>query len=576
MLCTWQCHSPGQPPTNQAPAAASITSGTSIIRGRVTTTGNDPIGGVRVSIGPLSAQTSADGRYEITGLTAGSYLVLAAKDSFVPWRHGQGTLDEREPTMVTVVDHQAADDIDIALPAAAAVAGRVVEPGGRAVANARVMLAEPVFENGRRRLRPVWTQMVRRQAFTDNQGEFVLSDLWPGDYFLLAIPPVEAGRQSTLGPRPPGLAPTLYPAATGPRAASRIRLDFGTLRGGLDIILNTTARFDVRGVVLDRWGRPARDGRVQAMRRGDLPSMDFDDGLAGEATVQSDGSYALEGLRPGRYGLRALLPSTDADTVEERIRNRLETTAWSIVDVGERDLNGVDLRAAHLITVRGRVSFDDRSAAQSIAPADVCVQPAAWDPDDAWLGVGERVTSAGPGSAGRLAPGFVFEWRMRPGRLALNARLCDDNPFGTTPSWLIKRIVAGGRLFTDDAVDVDANGMDDIEIVLTVGPRLSGIVSDAKDTPQVNRVVIVFSQDRTHWERPRNRFFALGFTDGRGRYDVSVPPGSYHVAVAPHGSLDIWRDPEFLDPLVATAVRVSLAERDARTVNLVVTAQDSR
>lgn len=551
------------------PGATPFPSGTSTIRGRVTTTGDEPLDAVQISIGTRSAQTNADGRYEVTGLAGGSYPVQASKESFVPWRYRQTALDEREPAMVTVGDDQAVDDIDIVLPKAAVVSGRVVEPGGRIVANARVMPVVSVFQNGRRRLRPVWTRMVRHDVTTNDRGEFVLSELPPGDYFVLALPPAGPSA-AALDPRQPGLAPALYPAAASLTAAAPLRVDFGDVRNGLDITLSTAARFEIRGVVFDRSGRPAREGRVQALRRGYLPSMDFEYGLAGEAAVQADGSYVLRGLRPERYGLRALLQTAEADRVEQRIADRLESTAWSVVDVGQQDVDRVRLSASRLATVRGRVSFDDASAAQSIAPSDVCARPNAWDLDDAWFGVGERISTPGPDSAGRLSPGYTFEWRLLPGRLALSAGLCSDGPFATTPSWQVKRIVAGGRVVTDEGVDVGTDGLDDIEIVLTIGPRLTGVVRDAQGTPRANRPVIVFSRDSTRWARLRNRYFAIGFTDPQGRYQAAAPPGEYYAAAVERGTIETWSDPEFLEKLAAAAVRVSLTEREASQVDLVV------
>lgn len=176
----------------------------------------------------------------------------------------------------------------------------------------------------------------------------------------------------------------------------------------------------------------------------------------------------------------------------------------------------------------------------------------------------------GQSAAGRLGRDHTFEWRILPGRLAIAAKRCDDSPFDTPPTWLVKQIVAGGRDVTDEGLDVGADGLNDVEVMLTAGARLAGVVRGEDGAPQPNRVVIVFSQDRAHWTHLRNRHSATSVTDPQGRFLAAVPPGDYHVAAIERGSILTWSDPEFLESLVPTATRISLTDRDARAIDLVV------
>jgi hypothetical protein len=85
---------PPQPPVPARDAGARATTGTAVIRGRVTDreTGQ-PIpraivmaisnaGGPRPDSGPLEARTGSDGRYELKGLPAGEYGVIVRPGDF--------------------------------------------------------------------------------------------------------------------------------------------------------------------------------------------------------------------------------------------------------------------------------------------------------------------------------------------------------------------------------------------------------------------------------------------------------------------------------------------------------------
>lgn len=55
-----------------------------------------------VSSGPVVA--AADGRFELRGLPAGRYQVVASKSEFLQWRYRQTTVNDRDIAEVNVTD----------------------------------------------------------------------------------------------------------------------------------------------------------------------------------------------------------------------------------------------------------------------------------------------------------------------------------------------------------------------------------------------------------------------------------------------------------------------------------------
>jgi hypothetical protein len=403
------------------------------------------------SFGPILS--GGDGRFAFRDLPAGRYQVFAFKSEFVRWRYRQVATDDRDSAEVDVADGQIVDNINVALPRGAVVTGRVVDGEAHPLANIGVMLLRREFSLGRVELLPVWTRLSGGEglaALTNDRGEYRLFGIPPGDYFVLALSrePREPART-----HPDGLrivdADTFYPSATSWSAARRLSIGFADVRRDITITRATVPLFEIRGYVIDKTGRRTSAGRVQAMRRGDLSSGSFGRGLEAEARIQPNGEFVLTNVRPGRYTVRVLLdvPEPLAGSVVERRTRHYESMAGVAVDVDNKDVTGLRIAASGLVHIRGRVVFEDATAAQSIAPTAVCVAPTRWDPDDGWFGVGSL--PAMPGSRdtnfeGNTGSGYRFEWMTLAGHIGADAHLCAER-LDDQRTWHVKAIRANGR-----------------------------------------------------------------------------------------------------------------------------------
>jgi hypothetical protein len=127
-------------------------------------------------------------------------------------------------------------------------------------------------------------------AYTDERGQFVLTD-------------VPAG-QHTLYVSKPSFASTVYGAARPGEPGTPVSVSAGQSIRGLAIELVKGAA--IGGTVLDQNGQPFRGAQVsvRAYRwtaRGREPVVSRGPGLTGSGTTDARGEYRLYGLAPGDY-----------------------------------------------------------------------------------------------------------------------------------------------------------------------------------------------------------------------------------------------------------------------------------
>src|SRR4029077_1532829 len=117
--------------------------GTAVIRGQVLAADDTPIRKARVTITSDTsssfepAYSDANGRFEFPNLPAGRYSLATSKTGFAPTRLGARSYIDRS-VPVDVAAGAAIDGIEIRLPRAGAISGRVVDTFGDPIAGAWV------------------------------------------------------------------------------------------------------------------------------------------------------------------------------------------------------------------------------------------------------------------------------------------------------------------------------------------------------------------------------------------------------------------------------------------------------
>ena len=147
--------------------------------------------------------------------------MTASKGGFVSLQFGQRRPSE-SGTPIELGDGQTVDKITIALPRGSVLGGRVTDEFGEPVANASVSAWRYAFAGGARRMVPA--QGANASDTTDDQGQFRLFGLPPGEYYISAM--LRSGGPEVTDPMGEllGYAATYYPGTTNIAEAQRITL----------------------------------------------------------------------------------------------------------------------------------------------------------------------------------------------------------------------------------------------------------------------------------------------------------------------------------------------------------------
>jgi len=562
---------PGQPPGLPRGAAPprdnpnATPTGTAILRGRVVAADTgQPLRRAQVRLTPSFMNTSGpvilsgpgagratstdgNGRYEFKDLAAGRYSLSASKGSYINLSYGQRRPNEPGKPL-EVLDGQTIEKVDFALPRGAVLTGRVLDEFGEPAENIQVSLVQPRTIQGR-------TQMNQagRMVQSNDLGEFRIVAVPPGQYYLSAssrsiIPlAVETDDRS-------GYAPTYFPGTASLAEAQRLTLAVGQTLSDLTMTLVVTRMAHIAGFATDSQGRPMTSGNITVTQRvNNGPS--FTMGMGG--MIKANGSFLLPGLAPGEYVISvSSVPlggsGGGAGDVPELATTRITLTG--------QDVDGLQLAAARMSTLSGRVVTSDAAQAQTLRPAGVRLNAMSKDPDPLLFAPGM--------GQGRVNEDGTFTLPSRPGSIRIN--MITDLSANAQAGWTLKAVRLNGVDVTDAGFDVGTNqDIGGIEVELTNRvSSLSGLVTNGRGETITEYSAIVFSQDRERWT-DSGRYFRTGRPDQQGRYKVTgLPAGEYFAVAVDSVDPNDVTSAEFLERASSRAVRFSLGDAETKSVDL--------
>jgi hypothetical protein len=276
-----------QQPVAQAGERAPAPRGTAVIRGRVIAADTEaPIRRARVSWVPehtssngglqaASVMTDTAGRYEIPNLPAGRYRVYARRSGYLLMGFGArrgGTSARALPTQeqmgnpIDLADGQTFANANFRLPRAAAILGRIQDEFGDPLIASRVVASRFEIADGRRRLVPFATDA------TDDLGEYRLSGLPPGSYYI------EASAPAYLRTIRASYADMLYPGVPERVQARPVAVREGQEVSEITMMLPALRLARLAGRVILARGVPARSASISVLRRsstGDTQTITF-------------------------------------------------------------------------------------------------------------------------------------------------------------------------------------------------------------------------------------------------------------------------------------------------------------
>jgi hypothetical protein len=220
------------------------------------------------------------------------------------------------------------------------------------------------------------------------------------------------------------------------------------------------------------------------------------------------------------------------------------------VSVGDGDVEGLTIQATAGSTIVGRLSFIGSVPGAAPPRAGIDIEAVPSDPDLAPL-------------SGRAMADIRPDWTFSLAGINGPRRL---EVTRTPPGWALKEIRVRGLDVTDRplAFGTAAQSIDEVEVVLTDRvTQVAGRVRDRDGRAAAGATAIVFAPYRDRWyAQSRSMRAATVGTDGSFSVE-GLPPGNYYVAAVaalPAGGPDAWRDPAFLESLVAPSASVSVGD----------------
>ncbi|HEU0180390.1 MAG TPA: carboxypeptidase-like regulatory domain-containing protein [Blastocatellia bacterium] len=287
----------------------------------------------------IEVRTGSDGRYRVTGLTEGSYVIRALSKAYVLSKSPFGVDAFRT---VTVDEGELRDEVDIALVCGGVITGRVIDAEGRPVIGTEVRLFS-VDEKGRPK-EELDSHYGHNEWMlqTDDRGVYRIYGLTAGRYIL------GAGGEWASGLVRRKSSETFHPDATDQNQAKIIEVKAGAEVADIDIRLCAGEdTYAAAGRVVD-----AETG--QPLPRVSVLCMEAAGGTrhGRPAATDDEGRFKCANLAPGRYEL-SLWERRDVSSPHYSEKIRFEVT--------DSDVGGLEVKAIRGATISGVVVVEGAS-----------------------------------------------------------------------------------------------------------------------------------------------------------------------------------------------------------------------
>jgi hypothetical protein len=305
--------------------ALSQPNGAGVISGSVIDSrSGDPVGRAVVTVTwqgtPRSwatTRTDSSGKFVFEGLPAGKYDLRANKPGLGTAVYGANSVRELGD-VITLAAGESRGDLKLRFIHSASVSGRVLDRDGDPVQNVEVTLLRPSRNLGER----VLTNY--RGTSSNDRGEFKISSIDAGDYYVLCKPNVQ--RQNGLVPQEI-LVQQYFGGGRDSKDAIIITVRGGEVVTGVDFHLMTEHPASITGRIVavpeldppehvdaSQNGRVVSPGGLRAMRANqnqfvmvDFSPADTNQQMWTQGTGASgpDFHFGLPDVAPGRYRLQA-------------------------------------------------------------------------------------------------------------------------------------------------------------------------------------------------------------------------------------------------------------------------------
>jgi protocatechuate 3,4-dioxygenase beta subunit len=494
--------------------------------------------------GNYTATTDSDGHFRIENVVPGRYRLFLEKAGLIEV-NGRGF--KADANVLTVQAGRTMEDLLFRMLPTAIVSGRIMDEDGDPMSGVRIVAQKK--KPGKA------TRETTASESTNDLGEYRLSGLFPGQYWIVAMPPpdmrdyekpqeksVQGDKQSE-AQNDTRYVTTYYPGTYDAMQASAVTLKAGD-EMPVNLTLTPARTYRVRGIVTG-----VTAGQKAAV---ELFSKAGDSIHANE--VGPDGQFELRGIAPGSYVVRA---SADSDSQP--------LTARQDISVVAADVEGVKLTPLSSFRLSGHLRAEGRAPGEltqysvNLRAAEATEDPGFFMSQD-FFGENAPVDRLGN-----------FEWKnVIPGNYLVQVYGGDGQGF------FLKSVTLGGR---DIATGFTASGPATLDLLVSYkGGTVEGMVVEKEkdvdtdhvnnDHPVANAAVVAVPEEK--YRKLPDRF-VIASTDQHGRFTMrGLAPGSYRLYAWQDMEEGVWRDPDFLKSQEANGTALKVEEGSRQQIELKV------
>lgn len=485
--------------------------------------------------------TDATGRFTFEGLQPGSYRLGAQKPGFLTTQYGA----RRGGTRGTPIqlDPGAEKQVEFKILPQGVIAGRVVDEDGDPVANVEVT-ANRLTQSTRNQGPSPSTQ-------TNDLGEFRLPNLPTGKYYVMAN---FVGRRfgerlqiAKAATEERDYAPTYFPGSLDTASAAVLEVAPGREVSGIQIPLQKTAVFRVRGKVIVNSGAPQNLSVFLAPKRrgggmGGMGGGFFGRGMGPGAfsRVRPDGAFEITGVRPGAYNLTATAMDRGPRSMG---RSPIEVSG---------DIDNAVVTISPPISLNGSIKVEGVSETNFTSGRVLIRMTESMGPGD----FGSQVGTDGTFKIENLRPekGIVIPFNFPDNLYLRSVRLANQPVTGELDLSTVANGAALQLTFSQGAATVE------------------GTVKE-KDQPAAGIQVSILPDPMDPASAWRIK---QATTDPNGAFTITgLAPGDYRVYALTESTPAADLDPEFLKSYITQSAKVTLKENAREHVEPVLIDPDA-
>jgi hypothetical protein len=468
----------------------------------------------------MKATTDQEGNYRLTGISAGSWLVMPFAPRFVVANYSFGATGK----MIVLAPGESIGGMDFALLGGGVITGKVTDANGLPLIEERINLIpadspQPIVgkhPSGSDSWPGVTIADPKEPRFslTDDRGVYRIFGVAAGHYKVTVGQEQKSGFLTTTRR---AYLQTFYPDTTNPAKATLVEVTEGSEVSNIDIIVRRALKsFSAKGqIVTSDTGEP-----VSGRRWGFAKLTDNQDRSFVPATSPSNkkGEFNIEGLLPGRYAV-FVEPDQNAPAYSEPVQ----------FEVQDKDIDGLVIKTQAGATLSGKVMIEgiqDKAFFAKLSQMQLNVY------------VYSTATALPNWHSAAINPDGSFIVRgLQPGTASINT-------VSSTDSSLVKNllILRTERYGVEQPRGIAMKADEQIEGLAVMVAYGTGVVRgevryENGVLPPGSRIVVRVT--------PVDKFNPLTGTDvdARGRFQIDrLPPGSYWLDVEPYlpGG---WRGP---------------------------------